>query len=453
MVSQLKLIKIISMCILLFICQSTYAQYETDYEIDSTYKFNETKGNEQVLRLKKGYILGDGVTFISSKGSLNINQTLQTVYGVNSQNKDLSALNSAFGINRARLNLFANIFDNRISLTGRLNFVSNFNSVTTGGRSFNTVLQEANIEYRPNRTHVFNFGLRADYVDSREIRIEGESIGFINRSAVSDAFDTIFDYGIRYKGNYKLGGKHLLRPFLSVTTGDSRSSLQKNFGGFKYGARLDYLPFDKFSRGGEYYMDDLYREATPKLVLGVVYSYNDGATSVKGTNGGRWLYGDVNQNVILPSYQKFGIDYLFKYNGWFSMGSYVSTNATAPTGVAGEFRLNGTFNPYPTTQTAEVTKNTVLSRLNLGSGANVQAGYLFYSNWSVAARYSTLKEDLVTASFANQNKYYGFVTTKYLAEHNLKIQLEIGYDENKSILRTATQAGNLHSQLQFTIQL
>jgi phosphate-selective porin OprO/OprP len=450
---QTTILKMLCICVCIFISQYAVAQQEELYETDTTYNLAVPKGKVQVLELKKGYVLGKGITFLSSKGILNINQTLQTSYLVNSSNKNLSAPNSAFDIPRARLNFFANVLDKKLSVLARLNFASNFSSATGGNRSFNNVLQEAVIEYRANSKHIINFGLRADYIDTREVRFEGESNSFINRSAVSNSFDAIFDYGIRYKGNYKLGGKHLLRPFLSLTTGDTRSSLQTNFGGFKYGVRLDYLPFDKFNRGGEYYLDDLYREEKPKLVVGLVYSFNDGTSSARGSNGGRWLYGDAIQKIILPSYKRFGVDYLFKYNGWYSLGNFTSTASTVPNGIVGEYRLNGTFLAYPLTQTAEVTKNTVLSRLNLGSGFNIQAGYLFYSNYAFGARYSTLNQDNISANFADHNRYFTFVTTKYLSEHNLKIQFEAGYDKSKYALRTATQAGNYHAQLQFTLQL
>ncbi|RZK75995.1 MAG: hypothetical protein EOO92_15290 [Pedobacter sp.] len=455
MTNKPKFIALICTCLCTVIGQFAFAQSDELYTRDSTYTFSETSENIHLLRIKKGYLLGDGITFISGKGNFNLSPSLQTLYAVNSNNRNLSSPNSTFAINRARLNVFSNLFDNKISLNARINFAANYTSVTTGNRSFNTTLQEANIEYRPNRTHVFNFGLRADYVDGRETRIEGESIGFIDRSLMSDAFDAIFDFGIRYKGNYRLGGTHLLKPYLSFTTGDGRSALQKNYGGFKYGVRLDYLPFDKFSRGGEFYMDDLYREEKPKLVIGVVYSYNDGATSAKGTNGGRWLYGDAEQNILLPSYTKFGTDYLFKYNGWYSMGGFVITKAKVPTNIAGEFRLDGTFNTnnYGPSKTEEEIKNTVLSRLNLGKGFNVQAGYLFPIDWAVGARYSTLKEDNVTAVFADYNKSYTFVTTKYLSGHSLKIQFELGYSQLRESLKTSTQNGNYYSQLQFTIQL
>jgi phosphate-selective porin OprO and OprP len=451
--NRAKIIKVICTCFCMCMFQYALAQEDERYQRDTTYTPNESSENVHILRIKKGYLLGDGITFISGKGNFNLSPSLQTLYLVNSINKNLSAPNSTFAINRARLNVFSNLFENKISLSARLNFAANYASTTTGNRSFNTVLQEANIEYRPNRTHSFNFGLRADYVDGRETRIEGESIGFIDRSLVSDAFDAIFDFGVRYKGNYRLGGTNLIKSYLSVTSGDSRSALQKNFGGFKYGIRLDYLPFDKFSRAGEFYMDDLYREEKPKLVIGLVYSYNDGATSAKGTNGGRWLYGDADRNVLLPSYTKFGTDYLFKYNGWYSMGSFVATRATVPNNIAGEFRLDGSFITYAAAQTAEQTKDRVLSRLNLGRGFNVQAGYLFLSNWAMGARYSTLKENNITAAFADYDRSYTFVTTKYLSGNSLKIQFELGYNQLREALKTSTQNGTYYSQVQFTIQL
>jgi phosphate-selective porin OprO and OprP len=434
--------------------QATKAQEEIRYQDDtSQVALYEPQGTVQMLRLNQGYQLGDGITLRSAQGRINVNQTLQAVYAVSSLQKDLSARSTVFDIPRARINLFANVFDNKLSLSARVNLTSAFQSVTSGNRSFNTALQEANIEYRPNRTHAFNFGLRADYIDSRETRIEGESLGFIDRSAVSDAFDAIFDFGIRYKGNYQLGNNQLLRAYASVTTGDSRSALQQNFGGLKYGLRLDYLPFGKYSRYGEFYMDDLYREDKPKLVVGVVYSYNQSATSAKGTNGGRWIYADANGSRLFPSYSKFGTDFLFKYQGFYAMGSFVTTRSKVPVGIKGEFRTNGSLLPYPTGQTEAQTKNVVQSRLNLGSGYNLQGGYVFPSNWALGARYTSLNGDAVTAEFDQLNRYYAMVLTRYFADHNFKIQLQVGFNELKDALKTTDQRGTYYAQTQLTIQL
>jgi hypothetical protein len=420
---------------------------------DDSTQYNAPTDNVMVLRLKKSYKLGDGLSLRSPKGGFNISQTIQTLYGVSTPNKNLSALSSQFAINRARLSIATDMLDKKIELDVRLNFPANYQSATTGNRTFNNVLQEAYISYKPTKAHTINVGLRADYVDSREIRIEGENLGFINRSALSGAFDAIFDFGIRYKGQYKVGKRSLLKSYLSVTTGDSRAALQKNFGGYKYGIRLDYLPFDNFSDGGEFYMDDIEREKKPKLVIGGVYSYNDGTSSAVGTNGGRYLYGDMNQKILLPQYSKWIVDYLFKYQGFYSMGEYVATSTKIPNGIAGEFKLSGAFTPYPTSQGSDQTASIVMSRLNLGSGFNFQMGYILPSDWAFALRYSELRDNAGSANFADQNKHYSFVVSKYISGNEFKVQWETGFDELKSNLQTSTQAGTYYSQIQFTLQL
>lgn len=440
--------------VLCCVAKGTYAQEEVRFLYDTVgLELEEPRGSIQIVRIRQGYMLGDGITFRSTQGNLNLNQTLQTIHTVYSNNNDLSKLGTNFAIRRARLNLFGNIFNNKVSLSARLNFATDFQSVTSGYRSFNTVLQEANIEYRLSRTHAFNFGLRADYIDSREVRIEGESLGFVERSAVSEAFDAIFDFGIRYKGLYNLGNNHWIKAYAQFTTGDSRSALQNNFGGFRYGVRIDYLPFGRFARFGEFYMDDLYREDKPKLVIGGVFNHNTAATSAKGTNGGRWIYGDANQNQLFPSATKFGTDYLFKYNGFYSLGSFVKMWAQVPEGIKGEFRLNGSFISYPASQTAEQTENLVRSRINLGSGFNVQAGYVLRSNWAFGARYSSLSGERITTNFADFNRYYSFVTSKYFSGHNLKLQYEIGFNELKKELKVPNSSGQFYSSLLFTIQI
>jgi hypothetical protein len=450
---KLKPYKLLYLLLLFVNINKLQAQNEAREEEDTTGRSSKFNTGVQLVKLKKSYLVGDGLVLRSAAGSLRINATMQTLFSMNAANDNISALNSSFSINRARITMSANLFDNKFNLIARVNLPSNNQSVTTGARSFNTTLQEAYIEYRPSSKHVFNLGLRADYVDSRETRMQGEDLSFINRSAISSSFDAIFDYGLRYKGSYRLGGKQLLRPYISITTGDSRSSLQKNFGGFKYGVRLDYLPFDRFSEGGEFYMEDLARETKPKLVVGVVFSYNDGASSALGVNGGRFIYGDALQKQLFPTYTKWGFDYLFKYSGFYSMGSFVATNATTPDGVAGEFRLNGTFNSYSSTQTASQTKDIILSRLNLGSGFNLQGGYVLASDVAVGFRYTSLNDNAVSAGFANYNRFYTLAINKYFSKHDLKIQTEIGFDEFRTELKTPTSKGNYYAQVMATIQL
>ena len=430
----------------LFIVKFSVAQ-----DIDSIVKYAKPQ-YVHLIHLQKSYTLGDGIVLRSSVGTLSFNQSIQTLYLVNSAN-NFNTTNSEFDMNRARLNIKGNIFDKRLTMTMRVNFPSNYQSSTSGSRSFNDELEEANIQYSPNQTHTFSFGLRADYIDTREIRIEGEDFGFIERSVASTNFDAIFDYGLRYIGTYHIGGKQILRPYLSLTSGDGRSGLIKNYGGLKYGIRMDYLPFDEFTNGGESRMEDVEREPTPKLVMGVVYSIDKGATSAYGTNGGKYVYGDANQNVLLPDYSKYIFDYLFHYRGFYSMGTIVATKASVPSNIAGSFSTSGKFTPY-TGLTSQQIKNNVLSIMNLGTGYNLQVGYLLSSDWSIGGRYSYLNDNTVTSTFANNNRYYSLIATKYLSGNNLKIQTEIGYSELKNSLQVPGQAkGTYTGEVMFCINL
>lgn len=125
MINRPKFIAFIGTCLWLGMASSAFSQSDELYTRDSTYTFTETTENVHLLRIKKGYLLGDGITFISGKGNFNLSPSLQTLYVVNSNNKNLSSPNSTFAINRARLNVFSNLFDNKVSLNARINFAAN----------------------------------------------------------------------------------------------------------------------------------------------------------------------------------------------------------------------------------------------------------------------------------------------------------------------------------------
>jgi len=417
-------------------------------EIDSTLA---TSGNVHLLKLQKSYTIGDGLIIKSSNGRVTFNQSMQTLYNVNSSN-NFNTTNTGFSINRARLTMRGNLFDRKITMIVRANFANNYQSTTTGSRAFNSQLDEALIQYSSNPKHTFNLGLRADYIDSRELRIEGEDLSFISRSALSGAFDAIFDYGVRYVGKYNIGSTQMLKTYLSVTTGDGRAGLQKNYGGFKYGVRLDYYPLGEFTSGGDNQMEDFQREPKPKLVVGSVYSFNNGASSAYGTNGGRFLYGDLNGKTVLPNFSKYVFDYLIKYRGFYSLGSLMATSAKVPTTINGAYTLSGKFNLYNGVSTNQID-SIVRSNLNLGTGFNVQAGYLLKSNWSVGMRYSFLNNNIISAAFANNNKNYSLIVSKYLAGNDLKIQAQFDYYQVKSSLQSANNKATYNGQIMFCVNL
>ncbi len=439
-----------------FLSSNAYAQEDDLQEDDKNYDLeNEKKtsqydsNNIEIVRIKKNYKIGDGITFSSKMSSLNITQSVQLLSNIATPDH-YETFSSEYRIRRARMKFSGKTFDDKLYFRLRFDFAGNYQSNTTAKRSYNPVLQDAYLEYRPTSKQRISLGLRADYVDTREIRMEGEVLGFIERSTIVDAFDAIFDYGLRYSATFRIHNKQLIKPYLSVTTGEGNTALLQNFAGLKYGVRLDYLPFGNFSKAGEFYMEDMVRERKPKLVVGAIYSYSDGISSVKGANGGRYIYGDSNKNKIYPDYIKYGIDYLFKYKGLYSMGSVVKTKAIIPNDIKGEFKLDGTFTTF-TNQTSDQIDSKVLTRLNLGCGYNVQVGYLLPSDISFGMRYSHLDQDQQSANFATINNYYTLTTTKYFASNSFKLQAEVSYQEYA--VATSLATGSYLAQIMLTFEL
>ena len=65
----------------------------------------------------------------------------------------------------------------------------------------------------------------------------------------------------------------------------------------------------------------------------------------------------------------------------------------------------------------------VSANYNLGSAFNIQAGYLFKSNWEIAGRFTTVRAaDISRLSDENE---YTLGVSRYIVGHALKVQSDI----------------------------
>lgn len=60
-----------------------------------------------------------------------------------------------------------------------------------------------------------------------------------------------------------------------------------------------------------------------------------------------------------------------------------------------------------------------------GKALNLQAGYLFKSNYEIAARYTTLTYDAVTGNLPTDQ--YTLGGSRYIVGHKLKVQTDLSY--------------------------
>ena len=243
--------------------------------------------------------------------------------------------------------------------------------------------------------------------------VSSANMQLIDRSLLNSRFNIDRDLGIQLRHKSNLGGDFLMREKLSVSQGEGRNVTEGNEGGLQYTARLEFLPFGKFQSKGDYSQSDLKREQKPKLMMGFTYNYNQDAVRERGFAGDYMIRTDgtiyeTDQTTIFA-------DAMFKYKGFSFMGEYAKR--TAEDEIATE--ADGT------TPTGDI----VLT----GNALNLQAGYLFKSNYEIAARFTTLDFENVTGNLPTEQ--YTLGVNKFIVGHKLKVQSDLSYttvDGNES---------------------
>jgi hypothetical protein len=313
-------------------------------------------------------------------------------------------------------------------------FQADFSGTPEIGDETNLALFDAWVAYNPTKYLQIKFGQSSSPTENLELLMTSNSLQLPERSRLTSAFAVAREFGIFVSGEFKATKTIILKPAISITNGDGPNTFNSNAGGFKYGGRLDILTFGKFNHFGQFRQVDMARELTPKLLIGLTYSKNNGVSSRRGEAARTILYLDNTGKEAFPDYTKFGIDFLFKYKGLCVLGEYVQSSANVPNSITTRVRNDGTTSNSFLVNNVQDVSNYVKGRMMLGKVYNIQAGYLFKNRISIDARYTYLKADvhsfLNNPTFYNRPKYYTLGLSKYLMRnYGFKIQGSLTYVE------------------------
>lgn len=240
--------------------------------------------------------------------------------------------------------------------------------------------------------------------------VSSGNLQFIDRSLLNSRFNIDRDLGLQLRHQTALGSDFLMREKFAITQGEGRNVSEGNEGGLQYTARLEFLPFGEFESKGDYSQSDLKREATPKLMFGFTYNFNQDAVRERGF-AGDYMFITEDESVNGPLHETDQItifaDAMFKYNGFSFMGEYAKRTADQATATEAD----------GTTPTGAI----VLT----GEALNLQAGYLFNSNYEIAARYTSIDYSAETGALPTDQFTVG--ASKYIVGHKLKVQTDISY--------------------------
>ena len=237
--------------------------------------------------------------------------------------------------------------------------------------------------------------------------ISSANLQFINRSILNSRFNIDRDIGIQLHHKLNLGNNFVIKEKFALSQGEGRNITVGNLGGLQYTGRLELLPFGEFTKKGDYIQSDLEREENPKLMLGVVYDFNDDAVKTRSNLGSFMEFEDGT--LYKTDISTFFLDAVFKYQGFSFMAEYADREADEPLAMQpGETD----FFEYVVAE---------------GDAFNIQAGYLFKNNYEIAARYSTIDFNEITNLSGRDEYTVG--ASKYIVGHKLKIQADLSYSE------------------------
>jgi hypothetical protein len=313
-------------------------------------------------------------------------------------------------------------------------FQADFSGTPEIGDENSLALFDAWVAYHPTSFLEIKFGQSLNTTENLEIQMGSQTLQLPERSRLTSAFAVAREFGIFASGEFKATNDLIFRPSLSLTNGDGSNVFRRDIGGFKYGGRLSILTFGKFTNLGQFRQADVVRELTPKLLIGLAYSTNNGVSSRRGEGNGAILYLDSVGNYSLPNYTKYGVDFLFKYKGFSLLGEFVYSTAKVPTNITTRIRNDGSTSNVMLVNGVQDVENYVKGRMMLGKGYNIQGGYLFKNKYSVDARYTYLDADansfLNNPTVYNRPKYYTVGLSKYLSRgYGFKVQASITYVE------------------------
>ena len=303
------------------------------------------------------------------------------------------------------------------------------------------ILWDAWLGYNINKTNKIIIGQKGTPTDNIEVQMASNTLQLPERSRLTGAFSSIREIGVFYDNRFKVGNKAVIKSMFNVTTGDgyAYNFNSRDYGGLKYGCRINILPFGLFRNFGQFRQVDMVRELNPKLLIGFSGSFNNGISSRRGRRNGDFLFyniAGVDTSYRLPNYLKVGGDLLFKYRGFSLLAEYVNTKAFVANDITHRndrygndpSQITSSFGAFNEDEFLTVSSDEYVKRqLILGSGFNIQAGYLFKSLFSIDGRFTKLNPNefsfMNNATYYNRQHYYEIGLSKYFSKnYSFKIQ-------------------------------
>ena len=342
-----------------------------------------------------------------SSYSAKLNFRFQALYSsalnINEQKK-FADNHSYFGIRRARLKLQGFAHSPKLTYKVELGLSNeDMGGISEFSNDAPLLILDAYVNWNFWKNFNILFG-QAKLPGNRERLISSAKLLFVDRSILNSQFNIDREAGFQLHHNFRPAANFLIREVAAISLGEGRNVTTGNIGGFSYTGRVEILPFGEFIGNGEYVGADIYREAKPKLAIGLSYNYNDNAVKTRSNRG---TYMHTEHGYFETDISTLFADLMFKYRGFSILAEYAERSSTFTDAVEHSGAKTG-------------------DAVNSGTALNIQTAYVLPKGYAVSLRYTRL--DFKSSSYIDQSEYT-LGLSKFVVGHYLKVQADASYGE------------------------
>lgn len=283
-------------------------------------------------------------------------------------------------------------------------------------------LRDAYFTYAPHASANFRFGqMKVPY--GRQRVVSSSAQGMVDRSMVVTELNLDRDVGVQMFSKDLFGVGERLGYALGVFGGDGRNRLATN-AGYLFVGRLSVTPFGSFDETVE---ADIGRQDKPRLSVAAGAVRNQATNRPQSTIG--TPYADP---TVFFDYTHFGVDFMFKYKGFFATGEWMYRKAD------------------DSIKSVEDEEGQVTDFYSRDAwGAYAQLGQMLTDELELTARYGHLNPLTETDPKLSLNHELGGGLSYYFEQHNLKVQGDYFYYAKNNELKDGDHQVRVQTQLYF----
>jgi hypothetical protein len=360
----------------------------------------QSESDERALiQVKNGISISQDSLFL-----LNLRFRMQNRIGlttISGENLNINQIEAR--VRRLRLRLDGYVLNQRMQYYVQLAFSKADQDLETG--TISQIVRDAILYYHFTPQFYMGFG-QSKLPGNRQRVISSGQQQFADRSIVNATLTLDRDFGVFVYYTLPVHKTELIFKG-AITSGDGRNASPIN-DGLAYTGRVEFLPFGKFTNGGDYSEGDIEREKKPKLSVAAGYSFNQ-----KSSRTGGQLGAELYQ---FRDFGTFSADFFFKYVGW---------------AYSAEFMKRSAENPLTTNNQGSVRY------IYTGAGLNQQLSYYFPNKVEIAARYSQLWPGSQIRSLERRVDEMWLGGGKYFNGHRIKAQMHISYRWRDGVMATS----------------